>query len=80
MLEVCNIAVKLDLEEIGFTDHMDFNPRDLGYGFFNYEKYSSEIEKARTIFGDKLVIHKGIEVDYQNRYEDDVMMVWRQRI
>ena len=72
MFEICEKAVKLNMKEIGFTDHMDFNPRDLGYGFFEYEKYSSEIERARSIFGEKIIVRKGIEIDYQSRYEDDV--------
>jgi len=72
MLEICEKAVKLNMKEIGFTDHMDFNPRDLGYGFFEYEKYSSEIEGARSVFGEKIIIRKGIEIDYQSHYEDDV--------
>jgi histidinol-phosphatase (PHP family) len=72
MFEICEKAVKLNIKEIGFTDHMDFNPRDLGYGFFEYEKYSSEIERTRYIFGEKIIVRKGIEIDYQSRYEDDV--------
>ena len=72
MFEICEMAVKLNMKEIGFTDHMDFNPQDQGYGFFDYGKYSSGIDEIRAIFGGKLVIRKGIEVDYQNSYEDDV--------
>lgn len=72
MLEICKKAVGLDIREVGFTDHMDFNPIDSGYGFFDYDRYASEIENARAIFGDKLVVRKGIEIDYQNSYEDNV--------
>ena len=44
--EMCQKAVELRIEEIGFSEHMDFEPKDWGYGFFNYERYSSEIEAA----------------------------------
>ena len=72
MLEMCKKAIDLNIKEIGFTDHMDFNPIDSGYGFFDYNRYSSEIENVRAIFSDELVIRKGIEIDYQKGYEDNV--------
>jgi histidinol-phosphatase (PHP family) len=58
--------------EIGFSEHVDFDPSDAGYGFFNYDRYSSEIEKARGLFGKRLVIRKGVEVDYQKRFEHTI--------
>jgi histidinol-phosphatase (PHP family) len=72
MVELCKKAIDLNIKEIGFTDHMDFNPIDSGYGFFDYNRYSSEIENVRALFSDELVIRKGIEIDYQRSYEDNV--------
>jgi len=79
MIEMCKKAVDLNIREIGFTDHMDFNPIDSGYGFFDYNRYSSEIENVRAIFSDDLVIRKGIEIDYQKGYEDNVRMWLRDK-
>ena len=47
------------INEIEFTDHMDFEPRDLGYGFFDYERHSLEIDSGRAVLSDQLVIRKG---------------------
>jgi len=70
--EMCQKAVELGIEEIGFSEHMDFEPKDWGYGFFNYERYSSEIEAAQDSFKNKIVIRKGVEIDYQYCFESDV--------
>ncbi len=69
---MCERAIDLGIEEIGFSDHMDFEPKDWGFGFFNYERYTSEINDAQEHFKDKLVIRKGVEVDYQRCFEDEV--------
>jgi len=57
--EMCQKAVELGIEEIGFSEHVDFEPKDWGYGFFDYERYSSEIEAAQESFNNKIVIRKG---------------------
>lgn len=72
IFEMCQKAIELGIVEIGFSDHMDFEPEDEGFGFFNYERYTSEIESAQKFFKDKLVIRKGVEVDYQFCFEGDI--------
>lgn len=72
IFETCQKAIELGIEEIGFSEHMDFEPKDWGFGFFNYERYSSEINSAQEFFEGRLVIRRGIEVDYQYCFEDDV--------
>jgi histidinol phosphatase-like PHP family hydrolase len=46
-------------------------PLDWGFGFFNYERYTSEIKSAQESFKDKIVIRKGVEVDYQHVFEEE---------
>jgi histidinol-phosphatase (PHP family) len=67
----------LSIEEIGVSDHVDFEPKDLGYGFFKYDQYTADIEQARSVFNDQLVIRKGIEIDYQQCYETEIAQ-WMQ--
>jgi len=67
---MCKKAIELGVVEIGFSEHMDFEPKDWGYGFFNYDSYTSEIERARDFFKGKLIIRKGVEIDYQHCFED----------
>lgn len=69
---MCLKAVELGIGEIGFAEHVDFDPRDQGFGFFNYDRYSSDIESARESFGKRLVIWKGVEIDYQRSFEDEI--------
>jgi histidinol-phosphatase (PHP family) len=72
IFEMCRKAIELGLVEIGFSDHMEFEPKERGYGFFNYDNYSSEIESARSLFKDKLVIRKGVEIGYQYCFEEEI--------
>ena len=69
---MCRKAVGLGVTEIGFAEHVDFDPKDWGFGFFNYDRYSDDLRKAREVFKGKLVIRKGVEIDYQRRFEDEI--------
>ena len=70
--DFCEKAIELKFREIGFSEHVDFDPSDEGFGFFNYENYQSAVKKAQLFFKGKLVIRKGVEVDYQKRFEDQI--------
>ncbi|MDQ1279894.1 MAG: histidinol-phosphatase family [Thermoproteota archaeon] len=72
IFKMCQKAVELGIGEIGFSDHIDFEPKDSGFGFFNYQRYTAEIEDAQRFFENKLIIHKGIEIDYQHYFEEDI--------
>jgi histidinol-phosphatase (PHP family) len=70
--DYCKKAIELKFHEIGFSEHMDFDPSDEGFGFFNYDSYASAIKEARLLFKNELTIRKGVEVDYQKRFEDQI--------
>ncbi len=70
--EQCLRALKLGLDEIGFTEHKDFDPRDPAVDFFDYDAYRREIERAREEFGGRLVIRMGVEIDYQRWFEERI--------
>lgn len=67
--EMCSRAIELKLDEIGFCEHVDFEPDDPGFGFFDYRRYSEAIDLARSKYADKLTIRKGVEIDYSREYE-----------
>ena len=69
---MCEAAVELGLGAICFTDHWDFDKDDPGYGRLDYDQYSGLIEAARAKYASRLVVFKGIEIDYQQRFEDDI--------
>jgi histidinol-phosphatase (PHP family) len=72
MNDVCQSAIRFGLKEIGFAEHVDFDPTDPAFGFFDYEAYSSAIEDARQLFHGRLTIRKGAEIDYQSRFEETI--------
>jgi histidinol-phosphatase (PHP family) len=70
--EQCRRAVEIGLDEIGFTEHKDFDPADPVVEHFDYERYAAEIGEAREEFGDRLAIRMGVELDYQRWFEDSI--------
>lgn len=72
LADQCARAVALGLEEIGFTEHKDFDPEDPVVDYFDYSAYMAEIESARQRWGEALRIRAGVEIDYQERFEDRI--------
>jgi histidinol-phosphatase (PHP family) len=70
--EICRKAIAIGLRAVCFAEHMDFDPADPGYGFFDYDAYGRHLEEARRRHGDELSIFKGTEVDYQERFEGEI--------
>ncbi len=68
----CARAVDIGLDEIGFTEHKDFDPFDPLADYFNYDDYMEEIAAARNRFGERLKVRAGIEIDYQIWFEDKI--------
>jgi histidinol-phosphatase (PHP family) len=64
-------AQVLNLAEVGFCEHADFDPRDRGYDSLDLARYDREIAEARkAVPGVKL--RKGIEITYQTGLEDEI--------
>ena len=72
ILEQCERAIQIGLDEIGFSEHKDFDPTDPVVDYFKYDEYMREIADARTRFGDVLRIRAGVEIDYQVWFEDKI--------
>jgi histidinol-phosphatase (PHP family) len=70
--EQCARAVELGLEEIGFSEHKDFDPKDPAVGYFDYDRYADEIAEAREEFSGALAVRMGVEVDYQKWFESEI--------
>jgi histidinol-phosphatase (PHP family) len=69
---MCQKAIDLGIDEIGFSEHMEFDPSDEGYGYFSYDHYTRQIKHAQSMYDGQLLIRKGIEIDYQSCFEDDI--------
>ncbi|HEV2127801.1 MAG TPA: histidinol-phosphatase HisJ family protein [Thermomicrobiales bacterium] len=68
----CQAAIATGVTEIAFTDHVDHEPADPGFGFYDYAGYVEPVAGARDQFGDRLTILAGAEVDFNTRIRDEV--------
>jgi histidinol-phosphatase (PHP family) len=56
---------------VGFCEHVDFDPRDRGYGTFDPEGYAREITAARLEVPD-VCFCQGVEITYQASFEAEI--------
>ena len=68
MERVCARAVALGLGEVCFTEHYDTDPYDPGYNYYDDARYERRLAAVRRRFAGRLVIRKGLEFDFQERY------------
>jgi histidinol-phosphatase (PHP family) len=57
----CQTAITRGIDEIAFTDHLDFGPDDSS-GYFRTAEYLAAIERCRGRYDGRLVVRTGIEV------------------
>lgn len=62
----------LGLAEIGYCEHVDFDPRDEGYGNFDAGRYNEEMASARAAV-DQVRLRQGIEITYQSNREEELI-------
>lgn len=72
MAGVCRRGVEIGLAEIAFTEHLDLQPDDPGYGFHDYAAYRSDLEACRERFDRHLTLRCAIEVSYQREFESEI--------
>jgi histidinol-phosphatase (PHP family) len=68
----CLAAIAAGVTEIAFTDHVEHEPADPSYGYYNYDSFMAAVHRAREAFGDRLTILAGAEVDFNRRIKDQV--------
>jgi len=59
MEDVVRDAINLGIDEICFTDHVDYGVREF---FTTYEQYFAEIEAMQEKYGSQIAIKKGLEL------------------
>jgi histidinol-phosphatase (PHP family) len=62
----CRAAIEHGVTEIAFTDHVDHQPADEGFGFYDATAYFEDVARMRDLFGGRLTILAGAEVDYHD--------------
>ncbi len=63
-------ALERDIRMLCFTDHVDLNPDDYGYNYYNPEKYFEVFRKVKEIYGEQLTLCSGIEFGEPHLYAD----------
>jgi len=66
--EMCEAAIRVGLREVCFTEHLDFDRSDRGYGFFDYAAFAAAVGEARARYAGRLAVRMGIEFDYRRAY------------
>ncbi len=77
--DYCERAVKQGMKAIGFSEHVDLDPRDMVSFRHDYERYCQEINDAREKYGEHLVIRMGAEIGYVARIEKDIRDYLKQK-
>lgn len=72
MEESCRAAIDAGVTEIAFTDHVDHEPADPGFGYYQADDYFRAIEAVRSRFGDQLTVLAAAEVDFNERTAAEV--------
>jgi histidinol-phosphatase (PHP family) len=68
----CRAAVAAGVTEIAFTDHVDHEPTDPGYGYYRPDDYLREVDEVRAQFAGELTVLRGAEIDFNERIADQV--------
>jgi histidinol-phosphatase (PHP family) len=68
----CRAAIAAGVTEIAFTDHLDHEPADPGYGYYRPDDYLRELDENRDRFAEELTVLRGVEVDFNERIADQV--------
>ncbi|CAN5537901.1 histidinol-phosphatase HisJ family protein [soil metagenome] len=62
----CEAAVAAGVTEIAFTDHVDHQPEDPGFGYYRIDDYFASLEVVRAQFEGRLTILAGVEIDFHS--------------
>jgi histidinol-phosphatase (PHP family) len=60
------------MPRIALTDHLDFDPREIGATLAPHHQRVEAVEGLRREFGDRLEILLGVEISYEVQYETEI--------
>ena len=69
--EYARRAAALGCAEVGFCEHVDFDPRDQDYGYLDTSDYARQVAHARAL-APGIQLRQGVEVAYQACLEDEI--------
>jgi histidinol-phosphatase (PHP family) len=65
---ICCAAIDKGIKVVCITDHVDFDSRDTGFGFYNAHDYFVEIDRCKEKYKDKVLLLSGIEFSEPHLY------------
>jgi len=71
MRQYCERAIALGVDYLAFTDHIDLDPLDVSYGYYDFDRALGEFEEAKREFGGRLELAFGAEVSCQKSLIED---------
>lgn len=72
MTTSCEAAIRAGVTEIAFTDHVDHEPADMGFGYYRAGEFREAVARVQDRYGDQLTILVGAEVDFNRRIAPQV--------
>jgi len=77
MVQYCEYALRNGVGCICFTDHVDYNKNDYGYGFYEPSAYFEELRRVQDQYSGRLILLSGIEFSEPHVYKKDFEMMCR---
>lgn len=77
MESYCKKAIETNMKYICFTDHVDFNKNDFGYGYYNADKFFKEYNRIQEKYGDKIHMLSGIEFSEPHLYKTELEKLYK---
>lgn len=69
----CALALERGIAELAITDHVDFDPLAPAYAFSTFEDRERDVRDAAARWAEHgLAVRFGVELTYEQRYEDDI--------
>jgi histidinol-phosphatase (PHP family) len=72
MAEYCEQAATHGINCICFTEHVDYNKNDCGYGFYKPDEFFDEFKRIQEMYADKLMLLCGIEFSEPHIYKKEL--------
>jgi len=66
MRQYCTRALEAGVNYLAFTDHIDLDPADFSFGYYDFDGAWSEFQEAREEFGGRLELAFGVEISCQS--------------
>jgi histidinol-phosphatase (PHP family) len=66
--EMCEAALARGLTDVCFTEHVDFDRADPGYGYLDWPALRGAIAEAQARYAGRLTVRAGIEFDFRRAY------------